>query len=128
MKINEETLKTFTREMETELLINEAESIEDRMKKLVDKSMKRILKIREDTTSVNIKEPIWMNNSIRNEIKKRRLYNRQKRITNEDNTREEMEEQKTKVQIMVKEAKENHERILTEELRMDAQDLQQYLN
>ena len=126
LKINEETLKTFTREMEKELLINKAESIEeieDRMKKLADKSMKRILKIREDTTNVNIKEPIWVNNSIRNEIKKRRLYNRQKRITNEDNTREEMEvryrEQKTKVQIMVKEAKENHERMLTEELRMD---------
>ena len=126
MKINEETLKIFMKEMETQLLIIKVESIEeieDRMKKLTDKNMKRILRIREDITNGNIKEPIQMNDIIRNGIKKRQFYNRQKRATNEDSTREEMEvgyrEQKIKVQIMVKEAKESHERMLTQESKMD---------
>ena len=54
------------------------EDIEDRMKKLTDKSMKRILRKREYMTNTKIKEPIGMNDSFRNGIRKRRFYNRQK--------------------------------------------------
>ena len=68
-------------------------------------------------------EPIWMNSSIRKEIKKRRRYNRLKRNNIDQESEETLEKmyrtQKEKVKRLVKEETCRHEKKITDEIKQD---------
>ena len=66
-------------------------------------------------------EKIWFNKSIESEIKIRKMYNRQKRVEEDKQKKNILEEkyrvQKRKTQYMIKEAITAHERKITTDIR-----------
>ena len=72
---------------------------------------------------IKVAENIWMTNEIRQGIKLRKEYNRRKRNATSGKNKEDLEKlyknQKYKVQRLIREAKINHEKKLTEEIKKD---------
>ena len=124
IKINEETTKHFMalvkskiETLEGDITLEQYESI------LRDASSKSMLKtIKRRLSKINREEvKIWFNKSIESEIKIRKMYNRQKRVEEDKQKKNILEEeyrvQKRKTQYMIKEAITAHERNITTDIR-----------
>lgn len=85
--------------------------------------MQKTIKIKVNKTDNVIREPLWITQEIKDEIKVRKHYNRIKRnIVDVDKKREYEEkykDQKLKVQLLVKEAMGAYEIKITNEIRED---------
>lgn len=94
------------------------ETVEKIIKKKADKHLKRKIKRRVTTERT---EPIWLNEEIKQSIKKRREYNRKRRNAAETSEREDYrflyEVQKQVAKKKVHEALVEHERKVTDEIK-----------
>ena len=130
LKLTDETKKNFVKEMERTLTIAaelnvdiDVHKLEDLMIQSSKKEMevtvrKRLRKNAEDET-----EPIWFNKEIKKEISKRRNINKMRRKASTDQERaiydEQFLDQKIKVQRLVREAINKHEKKITDEILKD---------
>ena len=124
-KTNCQQLKSqFLCSMERDILQQEGDIDEEILESLMKKNCECILKrkMKKKLSKEGIqKEPIWMNETIRKEIKLRKQYNREKRHASGEKKAEleqEYKNQKNKVQTMIKKEKTDHEEKITQEIKL----------
>ena len=124
IKINEETTKHFMalvkskiETLEGDITLEQYESI---LRNATSKSMLKTIKRR--LSKINReKEKIWFNKTIESKIEIRKMYNRQKRVEEDKQDKNILEEkyrvQKIKTQNMIKEAITAYKRKITTDIR-----------
>jgi len=123
---DQDIMGSFVREMENRVVGGDIDNIvhfENAIKDSADNTLKKKIRRRKEERAEGEIEPIWINDDIRREIKVRRKWNRAKRIEQDPNIREyywgEYQKQKEKVRKLVRDAKMEHERKITKEIRDD---------
>ena len=123
MKTDEKSLQKFSAEMKKQLpkkQIKRFEELNQMMKEAADKTLKAVYK-RRVLDMERIKEPPWITEEIREEIKKRKELNRKRRRMKKqpesETLYEEYKLQKQKVKLLVKKAITESEKKITYEIR-----------
>lgn len=123
-KTDTDSLQKFAIRLETCLIndpVNRIEHMNNAIKNVADETLKKTKRTKILSEENRIKEPPWMNQSIKNEIKKRKRFNREKRNANTDEEKNRLNElylaQKKKVQIIIKEEMFKHEYKITKEIK-----------
>ena len=121
-KKDEEAMGRLRREIENEWREGNIEDKQMEEQSIMDKAneiLKR--KARRRVGTQDCVENVWMNDQIRDGIKKRRAINRRRRNATNEEVKErlwrEYQRQKQIVQRMIREAREKHEIELTKEIR-----------
>ena len=129
LKIDENTTKEYLRELNNKINTDNIKmsELETKIKEAANKTMGRTIKKKElnneHNTQENKIEPIWFNEEIRKEIKKRKEYNRNWR----NSTNEEEKERRKELYLKQKDLTKNkikveitkHEEKITKEIKTD---------
>ena len=123
-KLDDISLQNYAEEVEQEFQTKNVRTITEvnaTIKEVADKHLKKKYRRKITDEAQKIKEPPWMNETIRKEIKKRKELNRTRRNeTIEERKREHWTnylEQKKKVQSLIKEEIYKHEEKITDEIK-----------
>ena len=127
LKINEETKQNYRRKMECWITngknTGKLSDFHEAIKIAAKSEMERTIKKKLSASATPKEEPIWFNSNIKKEISKRRQYNKKVRKATNENERNELWkiylDQKWKTQRMIKEAIWEHEKKLTEKIKLD---------